>query len=87
MVLNSDSFHGTLVYLASRPLIGVAWGIRPPVSYNTVVESPQPSLGLVDVRVSGLRPAVLTHPKPQTVRRGEAAIVPGPFKNGGLKQV
>ena len=27
-------FHGILVYLASRPLIGVAWGIRPPVSYN-----------------------------------------------------
>ena len=49
----------------------------------SVVESPRPSLGLVDVRVSGLRPAVLTHPKPQTVRtpvrRGEAAIVARPF--------
>ena len=29
-----DSFHGILVPLASRPLIGVAWGIRPPASYN-----------------------------------------------------
>jgi hypothetical protein len=30
----SDSFHGILVHLASRPLFGVAWGIRPPASYN-----------------------------------------------------
>ncbi len=29
-----DSFHGNLVFMASRPLFGVAWGIRPPASYN-----------------------------------------------------
>ena len=29
-----DSFHGNLVFLASRPLFGVAWGIRPLASYN-----------------------------------------------------
>ena len=36
----------------------------------SVVESPRPSLGLsISARRS---PAVLAHPKPQTVRRGEA---------------
>jgi hypothetical protein len=35
LVLIYRSFHGNLVRLASRPLLGVAWGIRPPASFNT----------------------------------------------------